>query len=134
MIFGIGTDIVEIKKINSIYKKFGQKFLNRVFSKSEIDYFTSKSSLKSALKSLAVRFSAKEAFVKALGIGIRNGINFKDINVEVDDLGKPYLILRGESLNMINNFSITRYHLTLSHSNDYAIAVVLLECDDVKIK
>jgi len=86
------------------------------------------------LKSLAVRFSAKEAFVKALGIGIRNGINFKDINVEVDDLGKPYLILRGESLNMINNFSITRYHLTLSHSNDYAIAVVLLECDDVKIK
>ena len=77
-IFGIGTDIVNIKRMDHSLKRKGLSFLNRIFTKKEISYCKNK---KNSSAFYAKRFAAKEAFSKALGTGIRNGINFKDIEI-----------------------------------------------------
>ena len=85
-IFGIGTDIVNIKRIDNSLKKYGSHFKNRIFSKKEIIYCEKR---KNSSAFYAKRFAAKEAFSKALGTGIKKGIYFKNIEITNDDLGKP---------------------------------------------
>ena len=88
MIFGIGTDVVEVSRIHDSIKKFGDTFARRILSDSEFESY-----LKSSTQSrfLAKRFAAKEAFAKALGTGFRSPVRFQNIIVSHDDLGKPIL-------------------------------------------
>ena len=124
-IVGTGVDIVE----NSRIKKsiLNNLFLNRVFSRKEI--LISKK-MKNKSSYFAKRFAAKEAFVKSLGTGFRNGFNFKDISVVNDKLGKPSFFITNKIKNMIkkkfkvNNF---KFFLSISDEKKYSIAFVILQ-------
>ena len=100
-IFGIGTDIVNIKRIDKSLKINGSKFKNRIFSKKEITYCDNK---KYPSKFYAKRFAAKEALSKALGTGIRKDINFKNIEISNNHYGKPSIKLKGS----VNDFLIRK--------------------------
>ena len=97
-IFGIGTDIVNIKRMEKSLKKRGNTFKDRIFSKKEIIYCDKKNNPYSFY---AKRFAAKEALSKALGTGIRKGINFKDIEIVNDNFGKPSIKLKGSTRNFL---------------------------------
>ena len=124
MIQGIGIDLVENERIEKIINKWGQKFLQRVFSDGEINYCGRH--IQSSLN-YGARFAAKEAFLKALGIGLGRGVKLREIEVVHDDQGKPDLTLHGEANLQIEQRQITRIHLSLTHTKNYATAIVILE-------
>jgi holo-[acyl-carrier protein] synthase len=124
MIHGIGIDLVQISRIESAAERWGDRFLERVFTKSEFAYCQSKARPGAHL---ALRFAAKEAFAKALGSGFRQGLGFRQIEVGNDSKGRPDLNLHGRSKEVCQGCGITRSHLSLSDDGLYAIAMVLLE-------
>ena len=95
MIFGIGTDILEISRIDKILKKYNQTFVSRIFGSNEIKIIEKKSKNMSLF--LGKRFAAKEATAKALGTGINQGVNWKNIEIINFDSGKPKIILHGQA-------------------------------------
>jgi holo-[acyl-carrier protein] synthase len=113
---GIGIDIIEIHRVKDAVKQFKDKFLRRVFTKREIDYCTSKKALK--FPELAARFAAKEAYSKAIGTGIKD-IYWKEIEVINNRSGKPNIY--------VNRKLVKRAMVSLSHSLDYATAVVMVD-------
>ena len=123
MLKGIGIDIIEIERIREAVENFGNKFLKKVFTEKEINYCTRKKAFR--YPELAVRFSAKEAYSKALGVGVKgfgrnnHGIRWTEIEVVNDAHGKPMLAHNGK---LIENA-----HVSLSHSRDYAVATVYIE-------
>jgi len=125
-IFGIGTDIINIKRIDKLIKKKNTKFVNRIFTKIEIKYCEKKNNSSSCY---AKRFAAKEAFSKALGAGISNDISFQNIEISNDKFGKPSISIKGKTLNFLkkkvksNNFNI---YLSLSDDNPWATAIVII--------
>ena len=125
-IFGIGTDIVNIKRMEKSLKKNNKTFKDRIFSKNEIIYCDKKNNPSSFY---AKRFAAKEALSKALGTGIRKGINFKDIEILNDNLGKPFIKLSGSTENFlkkkIKNKKYSIY-LSLSDDNPWCNAMVII--------
>ncbi len=123
MIFGIGTDLVEIDRIDRCVEKWGDRFLKRVFCQQEIERCLCTVRPASCL---AARFAAKEAFVKALGTGFRSGMGPGQICVVQDELGKPDFHLRGRVLQAVQELAITGWHLSLSHEKGHALAVVIL--------
>jgi holo-[acyl-carrier protein] synthase len=124
MIQGIGIDLVENDRIEKIISKWGQKFLNRVFSEGEIRYCGRH--IQASIH-YGARFAAKEAFLKALGIGLGRGVKLREIEVVHNDQGKPDLSLHGEANLQIEEREIKRIHLSLTHTKNYATAIVLLE-------
>ena len=90
-IYGLGTDIVNIKRIDNSLKKYGLVFKNKIFSKKEISYCEKK---KNPSAFYAKRFAAKEAFSKAIGTGIRKGLSLKDIEISNNLYGKPTIVLK----------------------------------------
>ena len=124
-ILGIGVDIINNKRIKfSIRKK---DFIKRIFSQNEIKF---SKKIKSKTNYFAKRFVAKEALSKALGIGFRNNLNFKDIEILNDKLGKPYYFKSKKITNIINKkFKTKRYNLFLSITDekDYSIAFTILQ-------
>ena len=124
-ILGIGVDIVENKRINSLIKN--DKFVKRVFSKNEI--ISSKKIIKK-VSFFAKRFAAKESLAKALGTGFRNNLNLKDVEILNDNLGQPYY-LRNKKINSLikKKFKIDRFDLFLSISDEkgYSIAFTILQ-------
>lgn len=124
MIQGIGIDLVENDRIEKIIRKWGQKFLQRVFSEEEINYCGRH--IQSAIH-YGARFAAKEAFLKALGIGLGMGVKLREIEVVHDDNGKPDLSVRDGAHLQIEKRDIKRIHLSLTHTKNYATAIVLLE-------
>lgn len=121
MILGIGTDIIEVKRIEASIERFGQRFLDRIFSIEEQAYCLRH---KDASKHFAGRFAAKEAIVKALGTGFRDGIGWLDIKVINDPQGKPVAAL---SLQLKEQFDSPTIHLSISHGRDYATAFAIWE-------
>lgn len=124
MIVGIGTDIVKIDRIgNSIIRT--RNFLSGVFSEEEIDYFNSKSN---RIESIAGNFAAKEAISKALGTGFR-GFRPKDIEILRDEFGKPIVKISDK---VKEKFKLDNYtiHVSISHTDDDAIAFAVLEVLD----
>ena len=124
-IIGTGVDIVD----NSRIKKsiLNNSFLNRVFTNDEI--LISKN-MKNKSSYFAKRFAAKEAFVKSLGTGFRNGLNFKDISVINDKLGKPSFLISNKIKNMIKkrfNVSKFKFFLSISDEKKYSIAFVIFQ-------
>ena len=124
MIYGIGIDLVENDRLERIIKKWGSKFLQRVFSEDEISYCEKHMQ---AAVNYGARFAAKESFLKALGIGLGMGIKLKEIEVVHDEKGKPELILHGEAKAQSEKRAIGKIHLSLTHTRSYATAIVLLE-------
>jgi holo-[acyl-carrier protein] synthase len=124
MILGIGIDIIDIPRVKRIAEEYGDDFVLKLFSEIEIAYCRSK---KNPEINFAARFAAKEAFLKALGSGLRGGIDWKDIQVINDDLGKPFIFPSGRAERAANKIGVAVTHLSISHTADYAAAVVVLE-------
>ncbi len=124
MIFGIGTDIVEVTRIEASIAQFGDDFAKRILADSEFSAYEN-----SAIKPrfLAKRFAAKEAFSKALGTGLRAPATFQNIAVSHDDLGKPILILATDLRAFLNTKNITQIHISISDEKNLAAAFVVLE-------
>ncbi|MCU0641525.1 MAG: holo-ACP synthase [Candidatus Margulisbacteria bacterium] len=116
MISGVGVDIVEIERIKKAVQKYGKSFLQKVYTSSEILYCQMLKSYR--FPELAVRFAAKEAYAKALGTGIGK-VSWRDIEVVNNKSGKPLIALKGK----VNK----KVHVSLSHSREQAIAMVVLE-------
>jgi len=123
MILGIGVDIVDISRIRSVYKRHGERFLKRAFTRGEVTYCLKK---QDPIPSLAARFAAKEALVKSLGTGFSMGIGFKDIEVDRSK-GRPYIRLDGNARKQASEMNVSGIHLSLSHEKGHAVAVVIIE-------
>jgi holo-[acyl-carrier protein] synthase len=123
MIYGIGTDIVAVKRLQDMWERHGDRALTRLLAPQEIDEFAKATSKG---RFLAKRFAAKEAFSKALGTGVRPPAVLSAIAVSHDELGKPILTFCGELAEMVENQCL-KAHLSLSDEADYAIAYVILE-------
>jgi holo-[acyl-carrier protein] synthase len=124
MIYGIGIDLVEIERMQQAISRTGQRFLERLFTAAEQAYCRTQHP---PYACYAARFAAKEAFLKALGTGLREHMRWRDIEVGRDPLGKPSLRLYGYLQERCAAQGIERMHLSLSHSAAYAIAQVVLE-------
>lgn len=123
MIFGIGTDIIEVERIEKqLQKSYGLR--EKLFTPGEIDYCETK---RNKAQHYAARFAAKEAFLKAIGTGWRDGLQFNEIEVTNDDLGKPTLVLYGKTLDFVNSIQITNIQVSLSHIHDMVNAIVIVE-------
>ena len=124
-IIGIGVDIVKTQRINISIKN--QRFINRIFSKNEISIskrFSNKTNF------FSKRFAAKEAFAKALGTGFRHNLNFKDIQILNDNIGKPYYLINSRIRRLIQKHKkIKKFNLFLSISDekDYSVAFTILQ-------
>ena len=116
MINGIGTDILDIRRFERLYLNWGNRLVSRLFNKNEIPSYSSK---KKFIQSLAGKFAAKEAISKAFGTGIGSVIGFKDIKILKNRNGAPTA-----SIDNINDKVI---HISISHSDYYAIAFAILE-------
>ena len=130
MIIGIGTDIIKIERIQSLFDRFGEKFFGRILTENEISKISKYDNSKKKISFLAKRFSAKEAMVKATGYGFGRGINFSDIEIDNDDLGKPFIrLLNGKDNFLKKQFACKNLvvHLSLSDERDFAISYVIIE-------
>ena len=125
MVLGLGTDLIEISRIEESIQQFGQRFLERVYTPGEIAYCQRKK--KHAAESFAARFAAKEAGAKALGTGISQGVSWKEFEVQREPSGKPSLHLSGRARELADELGIRRLTLSLTHSRDVALAVVVAE-------
>ncbi len=124
MIFGIGIDLIEVDRLRRSVEKFGDKFLNRIFTDNEIKYCQTKSN---SYQHYAVRFAAKEALLKAIGTGLRAGITWHQIEIINDTQGKPSIITYGECHKILQKLDIKNIELSLSHTKHHGVAVVILE-------
>ena len=122
---GIGVDIVENKRLRSSIKN--KNFINRIFSKKEIQI---SKKYKDKAKYFSKRFAAKESFAKAIGTGFRNGMNFKDIQIINDELGKPYYSINSKIKSLIKktkkvkNFNL---FLSIADEKEYSIAFTIVQ-------
>jgi holo-[acyl-carrier protein] synthase len=129
-LLGIGVDIVENKRLKALVKD--KNFISRTFGKKEIKYSKNTSS---KTNYYAKRFAAKEAFAKSIGTGFRKNLNFKDIEILNNKLGKPYFYRSKKIDNIINRiFKIKKYDLFLSISDEkeYSVAFTILQSNNVK--
>jgi len=117
----VGIDILDVERMNKILKK--NNHLNQIFSEMELDYYKNKNNY---LPTLAGMFCAKEAFLKALGIGIRNGINFLEIEVDHDDTGRPIFKLSDHIKDILKSLKIVEYELSISHTDNFASAICIM--------
>ena len=126
MIFGIGTDIIEVKRIEQRLS-CSEALLQRLYTQRERTYCDKSNVVK--YQCYAARFAAKEAFFKALGTGYRYGMAFHEIEVLNDALGKPFIEPAGKVLEFITKNRINKIHLSMSHLKEMANAFVVLETD-----
>jgi holo-[acyl-carrier protein] synthase len=124
VIFGTGVDIVDISRFERFVRENNQPLLQRLFTQREHEYCAAR---KQSAQHYALRFAAKEAYLKALGTGLRDGISWKDIEVVNDDLGKPELLLSGRGAEIFREKGLARCHLSLSHDGNFGVAMVVLE-------
>jgi holo-[acyl-carrier protein] synthase len=123
MIFGIGTDIVRISRIQQGLDRYGERFARRILAGEELTDF--QRTLHPA-RFLARRFAAKEAVVKAYGTGFTRGMTFQDIVVSHDAAGKPLLLLSGRALELQYEMGIGEKFISISDEQEYAVAFVTL--------
>lgn len=124
MIVGTGVDITEVARIKAAVDRFGERFLKRVFTPAEISYSTSKGNV---AERLAARFAAKEAGMKAIGTGLRHGVTWQNVEVVRQPGGRPGLRFTGKAADFAVSLGCKRIHLSLSHTEEHAIAHVILE-------
>lgn len=124
MIFGIGTDIVQIERIQRSLNRHGEAFARRILGNAELDEFRQSAQ---PANYLAKHFAAKEAMSKALGTGFRDGLSLRHICVIHDKLGRPGLVCDGKADELLRTLGIGNCYLSLADEREYAIAFVTLE-------
>ena len=126
MILGIGTDIIENERIAAAFKRYGDRFLNRIFTEAESEY-----ALKHAnpVPYLAARFAVKEAAIKALNLREASGLRLTDFEVAGKIFGKKELVFHRDARRMLAERGVSRVHVSLSHTDTVSMAVVILEGD-----
>lgn len=117
---GLGTDLLEVERFRGVLERGGSKLLDRLFSAEEQAYCQSH---RDPVIHFAGRFTAKEAIVKAHGTGIREGVGWLDICVLNDSMGKPYVVLHGQLLELLQGCQIL---LSISHTKSYATATAII--------
>jgi holo-[acyl-carrier protein] synthase len=125
MVIGVGTDLMEIARIAQSIERFGDRFLERVFTPGEIAYCLRKK--KGAAESFAARFAAKEAGAKALGTGISRGVTWQELEVTRSPGRPPHLELSGRAAERARELGVARISLSLTHTGQIALAVVVME-------
>lgn len=123
-IIGCGIDLAKVSRFQRLIDENKQALLERLFTLAELDYALA---FKRGGEHLAARFAAKEAFLKALGTGLRFGLSWQDLEVCRDELGCPRLAVRGRALELLATKNGARVHLSYSHDGEYAVAQVILE-------
>ncbi len=123
MIFGIGTDIVHVVRMKKNLERFGERFPRRILTDQELNEYRNE---KKPAHFLARRFAAKEAAVKAMGMGFSGGLGWRQIGVSHDARGKPLLEFNGFALEFVEKKGITDSHVSLADEDEYAVAVVAL--------
>ena len=126
-IIGIGVDLVDCNRIQNLIDRFGERFLKRVFTEGEIAYSIS---MKFPARHLAARFAAKEALSKAFGTGIGKAMGWRDLDVRKKETGEPYVVLSGGAEKMANEREVGRVWVSLSHTDESAMATIVLEAHD----
>jgi len=124
MIYGIGVDIVSIRRIERMLERWGPLFIQRVYTPGEIAFCQGKSN---PGQHFALRWAAKEAMLKALGLGLRRGIKWTDIEVVNDPLGRPSLKVYNQASGFFTDREIKTAFVSISHEKDYGVAQVVLE-------
>ena len=124
MIFGIGTDIVEYARIETIWMRYGQRFAERILGEHELAEFRAHAS---QARFLAKRFATKEAFAKAVGSGLREPVSLRRIGVTHDGFGKPVLQFDAVLRTYLAQIGISGHHLSISDERDFIVAFVVLE-------
>lgn len=134
MIRGLGMDVVEIERITHSLERFGRRFLQKILTPAEeqaLDarglHLESPATAKTLASTVAARFAAKEAAVKALGTGFTLGIGMHHIEIHSLPSGQPQILLHGPAAQRMAALSATKAHISLTHSRDTAAAVVILE-------
>jgi holo-[acyl-carrier protein] synthase len=123
MIKGIGVDIIDVARIKKMVEK-GRGFVEKVFTETEISYCGDK--YRPGVH-YAGRFAAKEAFLKAMGTGLRGTMAWTDISVENNELGKPGIILAGKTRENFKKNKFQTINLSISHTREYAVAFVIIQ-------
>ena len=125
MIYGVGIDIIEIKRIEKVIEKYGNRFKKRCFHKDEIIRSETKHN---TVESYAKRYAAKEACAKAMGTGLARGVFWKDIEVKNNKYGKPFIRLHNNALIFLNKKinKNAKIELSLSDEINFAIANVII--------
>ena len=133
MLLGVGNDIVSIKRIKGAYHKFGKRFEERIYTNEERKLVWKRGS--PCYKTLSNRWAAKEAFVKALGIGFSKGVFWKDISITNNSYGKPCLLISGIAKNNLQSMlplnTSSYLHVSLSDEKDFVNAVVIIEAREL---
>jgi holo-[acyl-carrier protein] synthase len=124
MVLGIGTDLAEVDRIAKSIGRFGDRFLNRIYTPAERSYALSKAN---SAERFAARFAAKEAGMKAIGTGWRRGVTWLDFEVMNEPSGRPTLRLSGVALKVAEGLGTKRISLSLTHTAAMAMAIVILE-------
>ncbi|HXZ30677.1 MAG TPA: holo-[acyl-carrier-protein] synthase [Terriglobales bacterium] len=124
MIVGSGIDIAEVPRIAASIERFGNRFLNRVFTEGEIRYCESKAN---RLERYAARFAAKEAAMKAIGTGWNCGVTWRDVEISRLPGGRPTITFHGKAAEFANKLGTKHIALSISHTEQVAIAQVILE-------
>lgn len=124
MIVGTGIDIAEVPRIAAAIKRYGTRFIRRVFTDEEILYCDSKNN---RAERYAGRFAAKEAAMKAIGTGWKHGIAWRDFEVQRAPGGRPTVIFAGKAAEFAARLGVKRTSLSISHTAEHAIAQVILE-------
>ena len=124
MIVGTGIDIAEVPRVAQAIARFGDRFLQRIYTEGEIRYCDSKAN---RVERYAARFAAKEAAMKALGTGWNHGVRWRDIEVRRAPGGRPTIAFHGKAAEFAAKLGAARVALSLSHTTEQAIAHVILE-------
>ena len=124
MIVGTGVDLCEVPRIRASVERFGERFLKRIYTEKELAYVARKAN---KFERYAARFAAKEAGMKAIGTGWRNGITWRDFEVTNLPSGKPTLAFYGVAAQIASKLGVVNVSLSVTHTAEMAMAMVILE-------
>lgn len=124
MIFGVGTDIVELSRIRATYERFGEHFVRRLLMDEELELFRKS---KWPVRFLAMRFAGKEATVKAMGTGFRHGVWLRDVGIVNNDWGRPLVIWSARGLEVCQRLGIGAGHVSLTDDAGLVVAFAVVE-------
>jgi holo-[acyl-carrier protein] synthase len=124
MIYAVGTDLVEVSRVERIIEKWRERFIRKVYSEREIRYCSTRTY---PAQHFAARFAAKEAFLKGMGLGMAGGVGFRDVEVINRAQGKPELVFHGRAKQLVDRAGITGSHISISHTDSHAVAFIVLE-------